>query len=84
MGGVFQFNFDIQRGRFLQQRLPAYYNAQCCGISLEYQSFNLEGLGSRARVDQDRRFNLSFTLAGLGTFSNMLGAFGVGTGAGEF
>ena len=84
MGGVFQFNFDIQRGRFLQQRLLAYYNAQCCGISLEYQSFNLEGLGSRARVDQDRRFNLSFTLAGLGTFSNMLGAFGVGTGAGEF
>jgi hypothetical protein len=84
LGGVYQFNFDIQRGRLLQQRLVAYYNAQCCGISLEYQAFNLEGLGSRARVDQDRRFNLTFTLAGLGTFSNMLGAFGVGTGAGEF
>ena len=79
-GGVYQLNYDIQRGRYLQQRVLAYYNAQCCGISIEYQSYNLEGLGARVRVDQDRRFNLSFTLAGLGTFSNMLGAFGVGAG----
>ena len=80
LGGVYQFNYDIQRGQFLQQRVLVYYNAQCCGINIEYQSFNLEGLGARVRVTQDRRFNLSFTLAGLGTFSNMLGAFGVGTG----
>ena len=80
LGGVYQFNYDIQRGRFLQQRVLMYYNAQCCGINIEYQSFNLEGLGALVRVDRDRRFNLSFTLAGLGTFSNMLGAFGVGTG----
>ena len=80
VGGVYQFNYDIQRRRHLQQRVLAYYNAQCCGVSIEYQSFNLEGLGVRTRVDRDRRFNLSFTLAGLGTFSNMLGAFGVGTG----
>ena len=80
LGGIYQFNYDIQRGRFLQQRVLMYYNAQCCGINIEYQSFNLEGLGALVRVDHDRRFNLSFTLAGLGTFSNMLGAFGVGTG----
>ena len=80
LGGVYQFNYDIQRGRFLQQRVLLYYNAQCCGINIEYQSFNLEGLGALVRVDHDRRFNLSFTLAGLGTFSNMLGAFGMGTG----
>ena len=80
-GWVYQFNYDIQRTRYLQQRVLAYYNAQCCGISLEYQAFNFEGLGGLVRVDQDRRLNLSFTLAGLGTFSNMLGAFGVGTGA---
>jgi len=80
IGGVYQFNYDIQLGRFLQQRVLAYYNAQCCGISIEYQSYNLEGLGSLVRVDHDRRFNLSFTLAGLGTFSNMLGAFGAGGG----
>ena len=80
LGGVYEFNYDLQRGRFLQQRVLLYYNAQCCGINVEYQSFNLEGLGARVRIDQDRRFNLSFTLAGLGTFSNMLGAFGLGTG----
>ncbi len=83
MGGVYQFNYDILGGRYLQQRVVWYYNAQCCGVAFEYQSFNLEGLGSRVRVAKDRRFNLSFTLAGLGTFSNMLGAFGVGNGAGE-
>ena len=80
LGGLYQFDYDIQRGQFLQQRVLVYYNAQCCGINIEYQSFNLEGLGTLVRVPQDRRFNLSFTLAGLGTFSNMLGAFGVGTG----
>ena len=80
IGGFYEFNYDIQLGRFLQQRVLAYYNAQCCGISVEFQSYNLEGLGSLVRVDHDRRFNLSFTLAGLGTFSNMLGAFGVGAG----
>jgi len=83
MGGVYQFNYDVLGGRFLQQRIVWYYNAQCCGVAFEYQSYNLEGLGTRVRVAQDRRFNLSFTLAGLSTFSNMLGAFGVGTGAGE-
>ena len=84
LGGVYQFNYDIQRGRFLQQRVLVYYNAQCCGINFEYQSFNLEGLflADRFGVSQDRRINLSFTLAGLSTFSNMLGAFGVGTGTG--
>ncbi len=83
IGGVYQFNYDVLGGRFLQQRIVWYYNAQCCGVALEYQSFNLEGLGFRVRVPQDQRFNLTFTLAGLGTFSNMLGAFGVGNGAGE-
>ena len=82
MGGVYQFNYDIMGGRHLQQRIVWYYNAQCCGVAFEYQSYNLEGLGARVRVPQDKRFNLSFTLAGLSTFSNMLGAFGVGTGAG--
>ena len=27
-------------------------------------------------VSHDRRFNISFTLAGIGTFSNLFGAFG--------
>ena len=78
VGGAYQFNFDLLRDRVLQQRVLVYYNAQCCGVSVEYQTFNFEGLGSRAPIPQDRRFNLSFTLAGLGTFANVFGAFGAG------
>ncbi len=78
LGGMYTFNYDILRGRYLQQRLVMYYNAQCCGVSAEYQNFNFEGLGSRARVPRDRRFNISFTLAGLGTFANVFGVFGAG------
>ena len=80
VGGIYQFNYDVLRNRYLQQRILVYYNAQCCGVSIEYQSFNFEGLGSRAPIPQDRRFNLSFTLAGVGTFANVLGAFGAGGG----
>lgn len=76
-GGSYSFHYDVQRGRYLQQRMLVYYNAQCCGISGELQTFNFRGLGSRARIPQDRRFSLSFTLAGLGTFANVLGAFGI-------
>ena len=78
LGGAYQFNYDLLRDRVLQQRVLVYYNAQCCGVSVEYQTFNFEGLGRRAPIPQDRRFNLSFTLAGLGTFANVFGAFGAG------
>ena len=57
----------------------AFYNAQCCGINIEYQTYNLGGL-VELRRPQDHRFNLSFTLAGIGTFSNFFGAFGGQTG----
>lgn len=80
-GGAYSFHYDVERGRYLQQRALVYYNAQCCGISGELQSFNFEGLGARARVPRDLRLSLSFTLAGLGTFANVLGAFGLGQGA---
>ncbi len=82
LGGGYQFNYDILRNRYLQQRLLVYYNAQCCGVSFEYQSFTFAGLGGRAPVPQARRFTVSFTLAGLGTFANVLGAFGT-TQAGQ-
>lgn len=78
LGGVYQFNYDLLRDTYLQQRVVVYYNAQCCGVSVEYQTFDFTGLGSRAFFPRDRRFNLSFTLAGLGTFANVFGAFGGG------
>ena len=83
-GGIYQFNYDIQLQRMVQQRMRFYYNAQCCGFSVEYQTYNLANLGFRVRAPQDRIFNVSFTLAGLGTFANVLGAFGPGTGSRQF
>ena len=76
IGGQYTFNYDLLRDNFLQQRYTAYYNAQCCGIGFEYQTFNFQGAAFNFGVPQDRRFNLSFTLAGIGTFSNLFGAFG--------
>jgi LPS-assembly protein len=77
IGGTYALNYDLLRDRFLQQRYFAYYNAQCCGVLVEYQTFNFVG----ATIPQDRRFNVSFTLAGIGTFSNFLGAFGGALGS---
>jgi len=78
IGGHMSFNYDIGRSALVQHRWTAYYNAQCCGVAVEYQAFNYPNL-SNFPVPRDRRFNLSFTLAGLGSFSNFLGAFGGGS-----
>ena len=77
-GGNVTYNYDITRSTLLNQRYVAFYNAQCCGVSFEYQSFNYpERTGFL--LPRDRRFNISFTLAGVGSFSNLLGTFGGGT-----
>ncbi len=76
VGGAYSFNYDLKRDAFLQQRFTAYYNAQCCGVGVEYQTYNFAGSFAALGVTQDHRFNLSFTLAGVGTFSNLFGAFG--------
>jgi LPS-assembly protein len=73
VGGSYSFDYDFQRSFFLQQRVQGYYNAQCCGVIMEYQTMNFQGV-SGILVPQIRRFNVSFTLAGIGTFSNFLGA----------
>jgi len=78
-GGNVTFNYDISRSTLLNQRYVAFYNAQCCGVSFEYQSFNYPQDLRRFVLPSDRRFNISFTLAGVGSFSNLLGAFGGGT-----
>jgi LPS-assembly protein len=74
-GGAYSFNYDVLRSAMLQQRLSGFYNAQCCGLAFEYQTYNLSGIGSFG-VPVDRRFFLSFTLAGLGNFSPFNGAMG--------
>ena len=77
-GGVYQFNYDVQLGRMVQQRISAYYNAQCCGFSFEYQTYNLANLGFRTRALADKVFKVSFTLAGLSTFALPLSGNGTG------
>jgi LPS-assembly protein len=75
IGGTYAFNYDLKADAFLNQRIIAYYNAQCCGVAMEYQTFNFQTF-SNVGVPKDRRFNLSFSLAGIGTFSNFFGALG--------
>ncbi|MGH9221654.1 MAG: LPS-assembly protein LptD [Vicinamibacterales bacterium] len=72
------YNYDVARSSLLNQRYVGFYSAQCCGVSFEYQSFNYPA-DPRFYVPKDRRFNMSFTLAGVGSFSNFFGAFGGGT-----
>ncbi len=78
-GGNVTYNYDIARSTLLNHRYVAFYNAQCCGISVEYQAFNYPPDLNRFYLPKDRRFNMSFTLAGVGSFSNFFGAFGGGT-----
>jgi LPS-assembly protein len=78
--GSYGFDLDVINVSLIQQRIGLAYNAQCCGIAFEYQSINYPNI-SRFIIPQDKRFNITFTLAGVGTFSNLLGAFGIGQGA---
>lgn len=70
LGGRYEINYDVRRALLRQQRVTAFYNAQCCGLALEYQTFDLSGRGAGT----DSRFFISFTLAGLGSFSPLSGA----------
>ncbi len=69
-GGSYRFNYDVGERVMLQQRIVAYYNAQCCGFGFDYQAFNFPVLDPRFPVPQDRRFNFNVTLAGIGSVSN--------------
>ena len=73
VGTTYSFNYDVLHSAILQQRVSAFYNAQCCGIALEYQTYNY-GADSVSPIPADHRFFLSFTLAGLGNFSPFNGA----------
>ena len=77
-GGALSFNYDVTRSTLVNHRYIAFYNAQCCGVNFEYQAFNYP-TNSGFLLPKDRRFNMSFTLAGVGSFSNFFGAFGGST-----
>ena len=43
---------------------------------MQYQEYSFGAFGAGTPIPKDRRFNLGFTLAGIGTFSNFFGNFG--------
>jgi LPS-assembly protein len=71
--GTYAISWDITHSTIVMQNVLATYMAQCCGLQMEFQKFHLV---SSAPIPSDRRINISFVLAGLGTFSNFFGAFG--------
>ena len=74
--GAYALTWDIGRAGILNQSVGLSYLAQCCGIQAEFQKFKFPQSSSDFPIASDRRFNVSFVLAGLGTFSNFFGAFG--------
>ena len=72
---AYSLSVDLARSYVVSQGIIGSYMAQCCGVQAEYQRFNYPS-GFGLPVPSDRRLNISFVLAGLGTFSNFFGAFG--------
>lgn len=72
VGGSYGVNVDLRTKRFAQQSISGYYNAQCCGLTFNYYAVDRSHFG----LPSDRRFEVSFTLAGIGSFANPLGGFG--------
>ncbi len=77
-GGQYIFDYDFANARMIQQRIQGFYNAQCCGVTVEYQKYNFGALSS-SLLRNDTRFTISFTLAGIGTFASPLGMLGGNT-----
>lgn len=70
----YSLTWDIAQAALLNQAVSLSYLAQCCGIQADFQKYKYpQAIGP---IASDRRFNVSFVLAGLGTFSNFFGAFG--------
>jgi LPS-assembly protein len=74
-GGIVTFVYDVTKSILVTQRYVGFYNSQCCGIQFEYQAYDYPN-STAFLLPHDRRFNMSFTLAGVGSFSNFFGAFG--------
>ncbi len=76
-GGNWSWNYDFVNHYMIQQTFTGYLSTQCCGVAAEFQTVAIP-TGFPGAFTQDRRFTLSFTLAGIGAFANPLGAFGIG------
>jgi hypothetical protein len=72
LSGTYMMTFNMLEKDFLQQRIIAAYNTQCCGVAFDY-SVNST---TYSTVPMNRTLGISFTLAGIGTFTNPFGSFG--------
>jgi LPS-assembly protein len=70
IGTIYTMNLDVLRSRIYQQRVSGFYNTQCCGVAFEYQRYDY---GGGYAYPVDKRFFMTFTLAGLGNFSPFTG-----------
>ena len=75
VGGSYRFTYDVMDREFVDQRIGAYYNSQCCGVSIDWQKMDTP-LWTPQGIPTNTQFGISFTLAGIGSFSNPLGSFG--------
>ncbi|HJZ70275.1 MAG TPA: putative LPS assembly protein LptD [Vicinamibacterales bacterium] len=73
-GLQYSFAYDVTHHGITTQRITGFYNAQCCGLAMEYQAYNYIGTAINSPIPADHRFFMSFTLAGLGNFSPFNGA----------
>ena len=53
-GGRVEFQYDFATSTLLNQRYVGFYNAQCCGVSFEYQSFNYSNQVASQLPDPER------------------------------
>jgi hypothetical protein len=74
-GAIYSFNYDVVGSTMRNQQISGFYNAQCCGISFQFQNTHF-GTATGVLIPSDHRFFMSFTLAGLGNFSPFNGALG--------
>lgn len=75
-GGSLALQYDVANTSLINRAVTAYYNPQCCGFAVEYSQMNPPSIGGISQPPYNRRFNISFTLAGIGSFSDFFGAFG--------
>jgi len=57
-------SYDVESGRFLSQRSRLNYFWDCCGVSLEFQGFNVG-------VRSEQQFRFSLFLKGIGRFGTI-------------
>ncbi|HSR67587.1 MAG TPA: LPS assembly protein LptD [Acidobacteriota bacterium] len=65
-----RYSYNLESDRFLNWRVRLNYFKGCCGVSVQYEGFNLVGDDGR-RLRDEQALLFSFYLKGLGFFGNI-------------